>query len=37
MITKQELMLRICNLEMQALDFDERINKLEKRLNEAQK
>lgn len=30
MITKQELMLRIFDLEMQALDFDERINKLEK-------
>ena len=31
MITKQELMFRIIDLEMQALDFDERINKLEKR------
>lgn len=30
MITKQELMLRIFDLEMQVLDFDERINKLEK-------
>lgn len=31
MITKQELMLRIIDLEMQALEFDERINKLEKK------
>lgn len=30
MITKQELMLRIIDLEMQALELDERINKLEK-------
>lgn len=31
MITKQELMLRIIDLEMQALELDERINKLEKK------
>ena len=31
MITKQELMIRLIDLEMQALEFDERINKLEKR------
>lgn len=31
MITKQELMLRIIDLEMQVLEFDERINKLEKK------
>ena len=31
MITKQELMLRIIDLEIQALELDERINKLEKR------
>ena len=31
MITKQELMLRIIDLEMQALELDERLNKLEKK------
>lgn len=30
MITKQELMFRIVDLEMQALEFDERLSKLEK-------
>lgn len=31
MITKKELMLRIIDLEMQVLELDERINKLEKK------
>lgn len=31
MITKQELMLRIIDLEMQVIELDERINKLEKK------
>ena len=31
MITKRELMLRIIDLEMQAMELDERINKLEKK------
>lgn len=35
MITKQELMLRIIDLEMQVLEFDERINKLEKAKNDS--
>ena len=32
MITKQELMLRIIDLEMQAEEFDDRLGKLEKGL-----
>lgn len=35
MITKQELMFRIIDLEMQALEFDERLNKLEKAKNDS--
>ena len=31
MITKQELMLRIIDLEMQVIELDERLNKLEKK------
>lgn len=31
MITKQELMLRIIDLEMQVLELDERLNKIEKK------
>lgn len=31
MITKQELMFRIIDLEMQVIELDERLNKLEKR------
>lgn len=31
MITKQEIMFRIIDLEMQMLEMDERINKLEKK------
>ena len=30
MITKQELMFRIIDLEMQMLELDERLSKLEK-------
>lgn len=29
MITKQELMFRIIDLEMQVIELDERLNKLE--------
>lgn len=31
MITKKELMFRVIDLEMQVLELDERINKLEKK------
>lgn len=31
MITKQELMFRIVDLEMQVVELDERLNKLEKK------
>ena len=31
MITKQELMFRIIDLEMQVLELDERLSKLEKK------
>lgn len=31
MITKQELMFRIVDLEMQVLELDERLNKIEKK------
>lgn len=31
MITKQELMFRIIDLEMQMLELDERLSKLEKK------
>lgn len=31
MITKQELMFRIIDLEMQVLELDERLNKIEKK------
>lgn len=31
MITKQELMFRIIDLEMQVIELDERLNKLEKK------
>lgn len=31
MITKQELMFRIVDLEMQVIELDERLNKLEKK------
>ena len=37
MITKQELMLRIIDLEMQAEEFDDRLGKLEKTLKNIDK
>lgn len=37
MITKKELMIRLIDLEMQALELDERLNKLEKLQKRAKK